>query len=113
MLGVLACALGAWAAWYGEIVYRYAGRAIVSRSTGPGEVLPIIYEIAGITPTDAAAASPYPGYPVVADAAVARIWFYLILPLLIVAAWAFANGRLVSLHRGTTRANPTNTGDRS
>ena len=53
------------------------------------------YELAGVqvTPVDL---PPYPGHPLVADARSAEIWFYGLLPILILlAAWLLARtGRL-------------------
>lgn len=81
---------------YGEITYRYAGREATSRSTGAGEVLPVIYELARIRPQSIASPEPYPGHPLVADPRPAALWFYLILPVLVAAAWLFAQrGRFI------------------
>ena len=79
---------------YGEIVLRYAGRETTTRSTGAGEVLPIIFELAGITPPNIPAAAPYPGYPLIAETTAPRIWFFAVLPLLIIAMWAISSRQL-------------------
>jgi ABC-2 type transport system permease protein len=71
---------------YGLITYGYAGRHEESRSTSPREVLPILYGLAGVTPP-ASAGVDYPGYPLVTEAWPAAVWFYGILPVLIVLAW--------------------------
>ena len=80
---------------YGRIVYAYAGRNATSRSNSPREILPLLHELAGVqvTPLDL---PPYPGHPLVADARSAEIWFYGLLPILILlAAWLLARtGRL-------------------
>lgn len=80
---------------YGLIVYDYAGRSAESRSNSPREILPLLHELAGVqvTPVEL---PPYPGYPLVADARSAEIWFYVALPILILlAGWRQARtGRL-------------------
>lgn len=79
---------------YGTILYKYGGRQAESRSTGTGEILPLIYGLAQVerksTPTD----PPYPGYPLEAGTRSAEIWFYGALPLLIVAVWITTQGGL-------------------
>ena len=78
---------------YGEIVLRYGGREQTTRSTATGEVLPLIFELAGVSPPLLPTAAAYPGYPLVADASLARGWFFVVLPLLIAAGWLLASGR--------------------
>jgi ABC-type transport system involved in multi-copper enzyme maturation permease subunit len=81
---------------YGEIVLAYHGKSATTRSTGAGEILPILYELAGVDlPAPGAASADEPGYPLVADASNAAIWFYGVQPLAFaVAWWLFAgNGR--------------------
>jgi ABC-2 type transport system permease protein len=72
---------------YGEIEYRYAGRSDKSRSTSPREILPLIYQLAGLAPPKQIPGADYPGYPHVANGEVALVWFLAGLPLLIVLAW--------------------------
>jgi ABC-type transport system involved in multi-copper enzyme maturation permease subunit len=82
---------------YGEIVLTYHGKSATTRSTGAGEILPILYELAGVgLPAPGAAGTDEPGYPLVADASNAAIWFYGVQPLAFAAAWwLFAgNGRI-------------------
>jgi hypothetical protein len=82
---------------YGEIVLTYHGNSATTRSTGAGEILPIVYELAGVgLPAPVAAGADEPGYPLVADASNAAIWFYGLQPLAFGAAWwLFAgNGRI-------------------
>jgi ABC-2 type transport system permease protein len=72
---------------YGLIVYEYAGRRAESRSNSPREILPLLHELAGTTvaPVDAA---PYPGYPLVASTQAATVWFYGLLPaILLLLGW--------------------------
>lgn len=82
---------------YGEIVLTYHGDSTTTRSTGAGEILPILYELAGVglpAPNDGGPEEP--GYPLVADASNAAIWFYGVLPLVFAVAWwlAAANRRI-------------------
>ena len=72
---------------YGEVDYSYAGRADMSRSTSPREILPLIYGLAGVPPPAALSAPDYPGYPLVLDARWAAPWFFGLLPLAIIICW--------------------------
>jgi hypothetical protein len=71
----------------GEIVLTYHGKSATTRSTGAGEILPILYELAGVgVPAPGAPGSDEPGYPLAADASNAAVWFYGVLPAGFVAA---------------------------
>ena len=70
---------------YGLIEVDYDGRHEESYSNSPEEMLPIIYNLAGISPP-AAAAAPALGHPLVADASGCRPIFMVLFPLL----YAFA-----------------------
>ncbi len=72
---------------YGEVEYVYAGRSAMTRSTSPREILPILYELAGVSRPAPVAGDDYPGYPLEANGEPALIWFFGALPLLIVLAW--------------------------
>jgi ABC-2 type transport system permease protein len=72
---------------YGEIEYVYDGRSDVSRSTSPREILPLLYGLAGTQPPAPIPGADYPGYPLVANADAALLWFFCGLPLLIALAW--------------------------
>jgi hypothetical protein len=72
---------------YGEVEYAYGARVATSRSTSPGEVLPLLYDLAQVPVPTAAAAGEYPGYPFVANGQAALLWFCGGLPLLIVLTW--------------------------
>ena len=88
---------------YGEIVLSYNGNIATTRSTGAGEILPILYELAGVgLPAPGASALDEPGYPLVADASNAAIWFYGVLPLMFVGVWwlASANRRISKRRSG-------------
>jgi len=72
---------------YGEIELSYGGRSATTRSTSPREILPLLYELAGVPVPAPAAGADYPGYPLVANAQVVLPWFLGALPLLIVVLW--------------------------
>ena len=72
---------------YGEVEYAYGARVATSRSTSPGEVLPLLYGLAQMPVPTAIAADTYPGYPCVANAQAALFWFCGGLPLVIVLTW--------------------------
>jgi ABC-type transport system involved in multi-copper enzyme maturation permease subunit len=86
---------------YGQIVLTYRGKSATTRSTGAGEILPILYELAGVgLPAPGAAGADEPGYPLVADASNAAIWFYGVQPLAFAAAWwLFAGHGRISWRR--------------
>ena len=77
---------------YGTILYQYDGRQAESRSTGTGEILPLIYGLAQAERKSTPSARPYPGYPVVAGTRTAEAWFFFVLPMLIIAAWLATQG---------------------
>lgn len=58
-----------------------------TRSTSPREILPLIYGLAGTAPAPGSGPPAYPGYPLVADARAASLWFFLGLPTLIGLGW--------------------------
>jgi ABC-2 type transport system permease protein len=86
---------------YGEIVLTYHGKSATTRSTGAGEILPILYELAGVgLPTPGAPGLDELGYPLVADASNAAVWFYGLQPLAFaVVWWAVAANRRIPWRR--------------
>src|SRR6516165_2616665 len=76
---------------YGEVEYAYGGRSARSRSTDRREILPQIYELAGMPAPAPVVGKDYPGYPLVADARAALPWFLGALPILIVLAWRWTS----------------------
>jgi ABC-type transport system involved in multi-copper enzyme maturation permease subunit len=58
-----------------------------TRSTSSREILPLIFDLAGTAPAAGGPAPAYPGYPLVADARTASLWFFLGLPTLVGLAW--------------------------
>src|SRR5262249_38943877 len=77
---------------YGTVLYRYGGKQAASRSTGTGEILPLLYGLAGVERKVVAPTPAYPGYPLEASPRAAEIFFYGVLPVLIMVAWAAAQG---------------------
>jgi ABC-2 type transport system permease protein len=78
---------------YGQIVMTYHGRSATTRSTGAGEILPMLYELAGVNPlAPATTGRDEPGYPLVADGSNSAFWFYGIEPFAFAAAWWLAAG---------------------
>jgi ABC-2 type transport system permease protein len=75
---------------YGEVEYSYAGRSAKSRSTSHREVLPILYELAGKPIPTPVSGADYPGYPLMASADLALLWFLGGLPLSIAVAWRWS-----------------------
>ncbi|BCL61928.1 hypothetical protein DGMP_26210 [Desulfomarina profundi] len=81
---------------YGLIVYEYAGRKDQSYSNSPGEILPLLHALAAQKVT-VAGVSQYRGHPLVEDAASARWWFYVVLPLFfLLAAWGIRRPQVLS-----------------
>ena len=72
---------------YGEIGLSPGGRSSTTRSTSPREILPLLYELAGVSVPAPAAGADYPGYPLVANAQAVLPWFLGVLPLLVVLLW--------------------------
>jgi ABC-2 type transport system permease protein len=78
---------------YGEIVMTYRGRSATTRSTGAGEILPMLYELTGVSsPAPSTTGPDEPGYPLVADASNSAVWFYGVEPFAFAAAWWLAAG---------------------
>ena len=83
---------------YGEIALTYHGKSATTRSTGAGEILPILYELArAALPAPGASGPDEPGYPLVADASNAAVWFYGVQPLAFAVVWwlAVVNRRIL------------------
>jgi len=75
---------------YGAVEYAYGGRSDQSRSTSPREILPLIYGLAGVPAPAPGAGDDYPGHPLVASAVPAQLWFFGLLPVLIVLIWRWS-----------------------
>ena len=87
---------------YGEVEYAYGARTATSRSTSPREVLPLLYGLAQVPVPTATATGEYPGYPCVANAQAALLWFCGGLPLMIGLTWWWTR-RPPRLDRGLYR----------
>ena len=72
---------------YGQVEYTYGGRSAASRSTSHREILPLLYDLAGMPPPAPLAGDDYPGYPLAARGEAALFWFFGALPFLIALAW--------------------------
>jgi hypothetical protein len=72
---------------YGEVWYTVGSRRTMSRSTTAPIVLEAIYELAGVTPPSRERDPVYPGYPLVLRAGAQGYIFFVIWPLLVLAAW--------------------------
>ena len=86
---------------YGDIVITYHGKSATTRSTGAGEILPLLYALAGVrSPAPSTTGPDEPGHPLVADASNSAIWFFGIEPFAFAAAWWLAAGnRRIRWHR--------------
>jgi ABC-2 type transport system permease protein len=72
---------------YGEVTYDYGGRTDTSRSTSPREILPLLYDLAGVPRPEPVQEAEFFGYPLVVEPAYALPWFFAALPLLIGFGW--------------------------
>jgi ABC-2 type transport system permease protein len=80
---------------YGEMVYTLNGRSDTTRSVIEPIVLELIYKLAGVTaPSGAPEEAPYPGYPLPHGPRGIAVVFFIIWPLVVLGAWAFARKRL-------------------
>ena len=81
---------------YGLIMYEYDGQRDQSYSNSQNEILPIIYNLAGVKIV-AEPVSEYSGYPLVADATGSRWWFYVVLPLFFLCCGVYGRkGKLMA-----------------
>jgi ABC-2 type transport system permease protein len=71
---------------YGLIIFQYEGQRAESRSNSAREILPLLHELSGVT-VKPEKEPDYRGYPLVADAVGYGVWFYGILPVLILFSW--------------------------
>src|SRR5207237_7960781 len=72
---------------YGQFDLAYGSRANATRSTSPGEILPLLYALAEREPPVPSAGADYPGFPLIVNTQPALAWYFGGLPLLIVVAW--------------------------
>ena len=72
----------------GRVVeYVYGERSAAPRSTSPREVLPIVYDLASVPAPKASSSLEYTGYPLSVDGFPVLLWYFGLLPTLIVIAW--------------------------
>ena len=82
---------------YGQVVYEYDGHSASSRSTSPEEILPLLYDLAGIpTPKDSEG-STYPGYPLVVTSSLPAVSFYLVMPATVAGLCLWSRRLIVSV----------------
>jgi len=91
---------------YGEVEYNYGGRSDISRSTSPREILPLLYNLAGVNPAAPAPGSDYRGYPLVAPGQVALLWFFFGLPLCIALVWWRSRRLPINYRKFTKEVQP-------
>jgi hypothetical protein len=72
---------------YGEVWYTVGNRRAMSRSTTGPIVLETIYELAGMAPPTRESDPGYTGYPLVLRAAAQPYIFFVVWPLIVLAAW--------------------------
>jgi hypothetical protein len=72
---------------YGEVWYTVGNRRAMSRSTTGPIVLETIYELAGMAPPTRDSDRGYTGYPLVLRAAAQPYIFFVVWPLIVLAAW--------------------------
>src|SRR6266566_123169 len=79
---------------YGVVIYEVGSRRADSRSTSPEEVLPLLWNLAGVSPPAADAPAAYPGYPlVVSSPRAAELIFYVLWPALSFVGWLLFSRR--------------------
>lgn len=72
---------------YGIVKYRYGMIEQTSRSTSQEEVLPMLFEMTGVSLGSGSEDDNYSGYPLVVKGKKAEFVFYILLPLLVVALY--------------------------
>lgn len=79
---------------YGLAIYEVGLRRAESHSTSPEEVLPLLWNLAGVPPPAADDPATYPGYPLVVNSSWAAEWiFYALWPALSFVGWLLFSRR--------------------
>ncbi len=79
---------------YGLAIYEVGLRRAESHSTSPEEVLPLLWNLAGVPPPAADDPATYPGYPLVVNSSWTAEWiFYALLPGLSFVGWLLFSRR--------------------
>ena len=79
---------------YGLVIYEVGSRRAESRSTSPEEVLPLLWNLAGVPSPSADDPASYPGYPFVVNSSWAyELVFYVLWPALTFVGWLLFSRR--------------------
>jgi hypothetical protein len=78
---------------YGEIEFTYGSRSDRTRSTSPGEILPLLYRLAEVDPPPPSRDPEYRGYPLISSGQTALAWYFGGLPLLVLLLWWLSRRR--------------------
>ena len=79
---------------YGLAIYEVGLRRAESHSTSPEEVLPLLWNLAGVPPPAADDPATYPGYPLVVNSSWTAEWiFYALWPALSFVGWLLFSRR--------------------
>jgi len=79
---------------YGLAIYEVGLRRAESHSTSPEEVLPLLWNLAGVPPPAADDPATYPGYPLVVNSSrAAELAFYALWPALSLVCWLLFSWR--------------------
>lgn len=84
---------------FGEITYDYDGARMVTHDVGPIKGLEILHFMTGIA-LEGELKSAYPGHPHHIDVENYKLWFYVILPLLIALSWIMSQNFLKKRYKG-------------
>lgn len=84
---------------FGEIDYDYDGARMMTHDVGAIKGLEILHLLTGVS-LEGELKSSYPGHPHHIDVEKYKIWFYAILPLLIVLSWVLAQNFLKKRYKG-------------
>ncbi|MFN7927124.1 MAG: ABC transporter permease subunit [Blastocatellia bacterium] len=74
---------------YGEIWYEWNGQKVMNRSTTEPIVLEQLYQLTQLAPPTATEEAAFPGYPLAVEPRGARLIFYGLWPLAVLACWWF------------------------
>ena len=79
---------------YGRVIYESGPRRAESTSTSPEEVLPLLWNLAGLPPPAADDPAAYRGYPLVVNSSrAAELAFYALWPALSLVCWLLFSWR--------------------
>lgn len=79
---------------YGLVIYEVGSRRAESRSTSPEEVLPLLWNLAGVPSPAADDPVAYPGYPLIVNSSLLpELVFYVVWPALTILGWLLFSRR--------------------